>query len=131
MTTDPRVCPDALRVKVISFEEAAELAYFGAKVLHPATILPAVKKNIPVLVLNSRNATCEGTRITSLAPHCNSPFKSIAVKKKLSIIDVVASRMLMTPRLSQRDLHHLRQAQVPGRHGLDQRSLRLAHRRLE
>jgi len=96
MTADPRVCPDALRVKVISFEEAAELAYFGAKVLHPATILPAVKKNIPVLVLNSRNATCEGTRIISLAPHCKSPFKSIAVKKKLSIIDVVASRMLMT-----------------------------------
>ncbi|HZP03880.1 MAG TPA: lysine-sensitive aspartokinase 3 [Terracidiphilus sp.] len=96
MTTDPRICPDALRVKVISFEEAAELAYFGAKVLHPATILPAVKKNIPVLVLNSRNAKCEGTRIISLAPHCKSPFKSIAVKKKLSIIDVVASRMLMT-----------------------------------
>ncbi len=96
MTTDPRVCPDALRVKIVSFEEAAELAYFGAKVLHPATILPAVKKNIPVLVLNSKNAACEGTRIISLAPHCKSPFKSIAVKKKLSIIDVVASRMLMT-----------------------------------
>jgi aspartate kinase len=96
MTADPRVCPDALRVKIISFEEAAELAYFGAKVLHPATILPAVKKNIPVHVLNSRNADSEGTRITSLAPHCSSPFKSIAVKKKLSIIDVVASRMLMT-----------------------------------
>lgn len=96
MTTDPRVCHDALRVKVISFEEAAELAYFGAKVLHPATILPAVKKNIPVLVLNSKNPTNEGTRIISLAPHCKSPFKCIAVKKKLSIIDVVASRMLMT-----------------------------------
>ena len=96
MSADPRVCPDALRVKVISFEAAAELAYFGAKVLHPATILPAVKKNIPVLVLNSRNAACEGTRITSLAPRCRSPFKSIAVKKRLSIIDVVASRMLMT-----------------------------------
>ena len=96
MTSDPRVCPDALRVKVISFEEAAELAYFGAKVLHPATILPAVRKNIPVLVLNSRNPENEGTRIISLAPHCKSPFKSIAVKKKLSIIDVVASRMLMT-----------------------------------
>jgi aspartate kinase len=96
MTSDPRVCPDALRVKVISFEEAAELAYFGAKVLHPATILPAVKKNIPVLVLNSRNPTNEGTRIISLAPHCKTPFKSIAVKKKLSIIDVVASRMLMS-----------------------------------
>jgi aspartate kinase len=96
MTTDPRICPDALRVKVISFEEAAELAYFGAKVLHPATILPAVKRNIPVLVLNSRNPSNEGTRIIALAPHCRSPFKCIAVKKKLTIIDVVASRMLMT-----------------------------------
>ncbi len=96
MTTDPRICPDALRVKVISFEEAAELAYFGAKVLHPATILPAVRKNIPVLVLNSRNPANDGTRIIALAPHCNSPFKCIAVKRKLTIIDVVASRMLMT-----------------------------------
>jgi aspartate kinase len=96
MTTDPRICPDALRVKTISFEEASELAYFGAKVLHPATILPAVKKNIPVLVLNSRNALNEGTRIISLAPHCNSPFKCIAAKRRLTIVDVVASRMLMT-----------------------------------
>ena len=96
MTADPRVCPDALRVKSISFEEAAELAYFGAKVLHPATILPAVKKNIPVLVLNSHNPANEGTRITAVAPHCRSPFKSIAVKKKLTIIDVVAGRMLMS-----------------------------------
>jgi aspartate kinase len=96
MTSDPRVCPDALRVKTISFEEAAELAYFGAKVLHPATILPAVQKNIPVLVLNSRNPENEGTRIISLAPHCDSPFKSIAVKRRLTIIDVVASRMLMS-----------------------------------
>jgi aspartate kinase len=96
MTADPRVCPDALRVKVISFEEAAELAYFGAKVLHPATILPAVRKSVPVMVLNSRNAANEGTRIMSTAPHCRSPFKSIAVKKKLTIIDIVASRMLMT-----------------------------------
>ena len=96
MTTDPRIVPEALRVKTISFEEAAELAYFGAKVLHPATILPAVKKNIPVYVLNSRNPENEGTRIISLAPHCRSPFKSIALKRRLTIIDVVASRMLMS-----------------------------------
>ncbi len=96
MTADPRVCPDALRVKTISFEEAAELAYFGAKVLHPATILPAVRKNIPVLVLNSRNAENEGTRITALATHGRSPFKSIAAKRKLTIVDLVASRMLMS-----------------------------------
>jgi aspartate kinase len=96
MTTDPRICADALRVKTISFEEAAELAYFGAKVLHPATILPAVQKSIPVWVLNSRNAENEGTKITAMAPPCASPFKSIAVKKGLTIIDVVASRMLMS-----------------------------------
>ncbi len=96
MTTDPRICSDALRVKTISFEEAAELAYFGAKVLHPATILPAVQKSIPVWVLNSRNAENEGTKITAVAPPCKSPFKSIAAKKKLTIIDIVASRMLMS-----------------------------------
>jgi aspartate kinase len=96
MTTDPRICPDALRVKTISFEEAAELAYFGAKVLHPATILPAVQKNIPVWVLNSHNAANEGTRISAVAPPCTSPFKSIAAKKKLTIVDIVASRMLMS-----------------------------------
>ena len=95
MTTDPRIVPEALRVKTISFEEAAELAYFGAKVLHPATILPAVQKNIPVWVLNSRNAENEGTRITATPPPCASPFKSIAAKKKLTIIDIVASRMLL------------------------------------
>jgi aspartate kinase len=96
MTTDPRICPDALRVKTISFEEAAELAYFGAKVLHPATILPAVQRSIPVWVLNSRNPENEGTKITAMAPPCASPFKSIAAKKRLTIIDIVASRMLMT-----------------------------------
>jgi aspartate kinase len=95
MTTDPRIVPEALRVKTISFEEAAELAYFGAKVLHPATILPAVQKNIPVFVLNSRNADNEGTRITATPPPCSTPFKSIAAKKKLTIIDIVASRMLL------------------------------------
>ena len=95
MTTDPRIVPEALRVKSISFEEAAELAYFGAKVLHPATILPAVQKSIPVYVLNSRNAANEGTKITAMAPKCASPFKSIAAKKRLTIIDIVASRMLM------------------------------------
>jgi aspartate kinase len=96
LPTDPRICADALRVKTISFEEAAELAYFGAKVLHPATILPAVQKSIPVWVLNSRNPENEGTKITAVAPKCTSPFKSIAAKKKLTIIDVVASRMLMS-----------------------------------
>lgn len=95
MTTDPNLCPDAKRIKTISFEEAAELAYFGAKVLHPATLLPAIQKNIPVLVLNSRNARNEGTRITATAPRSKSIFKAIAAKKRITVVDVVATRMLM------------------------------------
>ncbi len=95
MTTDPNLIPEARRIKVISFDEAAELAYFGAKVLHPATVLPAIQKNIPVYVLNSRNAACEGTRITARAPHCKNFFKAIAVKKRITIVDVAAPRMLL------------------------------------
>ena len=95
MTTDPNVCPEARRIKVISFDEAAELAYFGAKVLHPATVLPAVQKNIPVYVLNSRNPGCEGTRISARAPRCRNVFKAIAAKKRITIVDVAAPRMLL------------------------------------
>ena len=54
LTADPTILPGGHRVKTISFAEAAELAYFGAKVLHPATVVPAIEKNIPVLILNSR-----------------------------------------------------------------------------
>lgn len=95
MTTDPNICDDARRIKQISFSEAAELAYFGAKVLHPATLLPAIRKNIPVLVLNSRNPTNEGTRITARVPTSKNVFKAIAAKKRITIVDVVATRMLM------------------------------------
>ncbi len=95
MTTDPNLCPDARRIKAISFQEAAELAYFGAKVLHPATLLPAIQKNIPVQVLNSRNPKNEGTRITGRAPRSQNIFKAIAAKKRITIVDVVATRMLM------------------------------------
>jgi aspartate kinase len=95
MTTDPNLCPDARRIKTISFEEAAELAYFGAKVLHPATLLPAIQKNIPVLILNSRNPGNEGTRITATAPKSKNTFKAIAAKKRITVVDVVATRMLM------------------------------------
>ena len=95
MTTDPRLCPDARRIKVISFDEAAELAYFGAKVLHPATVLPAVQQDIPVYVLNSLNPTCEGTKITARAPRCSNIFKAIALKKKITLVEVASPRRLL------------------------------------
>src|SRR5438445_39077 len=65
LTADPTILHGGHRVKSISFAEAAELAYFGAKVLHPATVVPAIEKNIPVLILNSRRPEVPGTRIVS------------------------------------------------------------------
>lgn len=95
LTADPRICPDAKRLKVISFREASELAYFGAKVLHPSTILPAVQKNIPVSVLNSRKPDAGGTLIVENPPRTNIPVKSIASKKSITVISIVSTRMLM------------------------------------
>lgn len=95
LTTDPRVVPDAHRVKSISFAEAAELAYFGAKVLHPATVAPAVDRDIPVLILNSRRPDAEGTRITSQPAPCSNPVKSISSKRGVTIVNIHSTRMLM------------------------------------
>ncbi|HET7442244.1 MAG TPA: lysine-sensitive aspartokinase 3 [Terriglobales bacterium] len=95
MTTDPRLAPDARTIPQISFNEAAELAYFGAKVLHPATLLPAIEQNIPVYVLNSRNLKSKGTRITAHAPRGEHIFRAITAKSGISMVNVVASRGLM------------------------------------
>jgi len=95
MTTDPRMVKEARRIRSISFDEAAELAYFGAKVLHPATIVPAVRKNIPVHVLNSYKPEQEGTTITEEAPPCTNPVKAIAFKSGITVVNVTSTRMLM------------------------------------
>lgn len=95
LTADPTILPGGHRVKTISFAEAAELAYFGAKVLHPSTVIPAVESNIPVLILNSRRPDVGGTRIVSQAVHCANVVKSIACKRKITLVNIHSTRMLM------------------------------------
>ena len=95
MTCDPKLVPDAHRVKIISFTEAAELAYFGAKVLHPATLLPAIEKNIPILVLNSRRPDSPGTRIVAQAVPCTNTIKAISCKRGIYVVNIRSTRMLM------------------------------------
>ncbi|HEU5401159.1 MAG TPA: lysine-sensitive aspartokinase 3, partial [Terriglobales bacterium] len=95
LTTDPRLCPDAQRIKTISFDEAAELAYFGAKVLHPATLLPAVERDIPVYILNSRKPRSAGTCVRSKVAPSRTTFRAIAAKKGSTVINLRAPRMLM------------------------------------
>jgi aspartate kinase len=95
LTADPTIVRDARKVKAMSFREGSELAYFGARVLHPSTILPAVKKKIPVRVLNSRRPSATGTLITSDTPKSTSVVKSIAFKKGITVINILSTRMLM------------------------------------
>jgi aspartate kinase len=95
LTADPTILPGGHRVKTISFAEAAELAYFGAKVLHPATVVPAIEKNIPVMILNSRRPEVPGTHIAAHSVHCENAVKSIACKRKITTVSIHSTRMLM------------------------------------
>ena len=95
MTADPSIQSDARRLRVMSFAEASELAYFGARVLHPSTMLPAVKSNIPIRVLNSHRPDVEGTLVVSQCPHSSSTVKSIAYKEDITVVDIRSTRMLM------------------------------------
>jgi aspartate kinase len=79
----------------LSFAEASELAYFGAKVLHPATIQPAVARNIPVRILNSHRPHARGTLITGERPPATRPLTAIASKKHVSVVSITSTRMLM------------------------------------
>ncbi len=95
LTADPKLVTEARRVKVISFDEAAELAYFGARVLHPATVLPAREKNIPVRILNSRRPEAPGTLIVAETAPCRNLVKSIACKQNITMVNIRSTRMLM------------------------------------
>jgi aspartate kinase len=95
LTADPRVVAAPQVVPHLSFAEASELAYFGAKVLHPATIQPAVARNIPVRILNSKRADAPGTLITADRPASDRPLTALASKKHVTVVDITSTRMLM------------------------------------
>jgi aspartate kinase len=95
LTCDPKLVLGAHRVRTISFAEAAELAYFGAKVLHPATLLPAVEMDIPIVVMNSRRPQNPGTRIVANSVPCANVIKAISCKTGISIVNIRSARMLM------------------------------------
>ena len=97
MTADPRVVPSARTLTVATYEEAAELATFGARVLHPATAVPLVREAIPIVVLNSRRPELAGTTIEPSAEVerlGDSPIRSISWKRGITVINIRAPRML-------------------------------------
>jgi aspartate kinase len=95
MTVDPRLVPEARRIRTISFAEASELSYFGAKVLHPSTVLPAVERGVPVHIYNTRNPSCEGTLIVAAPRPSRNLIKSIAFKRGVTVVNVASTRMLL------------------------------------
>ena len=95
MSADPRLVEDARQVPTLSFAEAAELAFFGAKVLHPATMVPAIARNIPIRVLNSFRPEFAGTTVVGrLAPEQRG-VKSITSKERIAVVSIVAAPMLL------------------------------------
>lgn len=94
LSADPRVIKSAKLVDHLSFAEAAELAYFGAKVLHPSTILPAVERNIPVRILNSWKPAAAGTLITGSGSSTRTGLTGLASKREVTVIDITSTRML-------------------------------------
>lgn len=94
MSCDPRICAEAKTVPVLSYDEAAELAYFGAKVLHPKTIKPAVDHTIPVRVCNTFEPEKIGTMVTSESGEVPHKIKSIAHKNDITIVRITSARML-------------------------------------
>jgi aspartate kinase len=98
MTADPRLVPNAKPLETLSFAEACELAHYGGKVLHPHTLVPAMRKNIPVRALNTFKPEHPGTRIVSAAaPAHGVALKSIAFKRRQLILSASSPRMLSGP----------------------------------
>lgn len=95
LTADPRVVAGARVVPRLSFDEASELAYFGAKVLHPSTILPAVRDGIPVRILNTGRPDSQGSLITPDAPPGSGAVTALACKRNITVVDVKSTRMLL------------------------------------
>ena len=93
LTADPRVVPHARLIERIRFDEASELASFGAKVLHPSTITPAVRRGIPVYVYNARRPDGAGTLITADAPR--RPVSAVAAKHETTVLKLRSARMLL------------------------------------
>ena len=95
MTADPNVCPRALPIKGMTFKEASELAYYGGRVLHPSTIVPAIQRGIPVKVLNTFKPEGSGTTVLAQLENVSPGVKAIVHRKNQHIVSIQSTRMLM------------------------------------
>ncbi len=113
MTADPRMVPEARILPEISYREAIELSFFGAKVLHPKTIQPAMKKKIPVWIKNSFNPACPGTKIGPSTTNGQPGVKAITCVSQAHLVTVSGKDTLSFPRLAAKVFGSLSQEDIP------------------
>jgi aspartate kinase len=94
LTADPRVVSKARPVEAVTYDEAAELAYFGAQVLHPRAMQPCIKTGTPVLVKNSCNIAAPGTRIVTALEKKSATVRAITSRRNVTLVDIVSTRRL-------------------------------------
>ena len=94
LSADPRIVKDARLVETVTYEEASELAYYGAQVLHPRAMQPCIRSGTPVLVKNSYNPEAPGTRIVQSFVRKTRPVMAITSRRNVTLVDIVSSRMM-------------------------------------
>jgi aspartokinase/homoserine dehydrogenase 1 len=110
MSADPRLVPDAMVLEALSYQEANELAYFGAKLIHPATMGPAVERSIPIIIRNSFNPSAPGTRI-----HLSGPgpmVKGLSTVQRVALVNVEGTGLVTIPGITHRLFAALREADI-------------------
>lgn len=114
LSADPRLVPDAVCLSSISYAEACELAYFGAKVLHPQTMAPAMQAKLPIMIRNSRNLSAPGTRIAedNLPSTANSPVKGLSLVRDMAVLELSGAGLIGVPGTAERMFAALREAGV-------------------
>lgn len=114
LSADPRLVPDAVCLPSMSYAEACELAYFGAAVLHPQTMAPAIQAKLPILIRNSRNPAAAGTRIAEGNPPSNadSPVKGLTLVRDMAVLELSGAGLIGVPGTAERMFAALREAGV-------------------
>ena len=112
LSADPRLVPDAVCLPSMSYAEACELAYFGAKVLHPQTLAPVQERGIPLRIRNTRNPAATGTRIVTVADPHDVPVKGLSLVDGLAVLELVGNGMVGVPGTAERLFAALHRAGV-------------------
>lgn len=112
LSADPRLVPEAVSLNALSYEEACELAYFGAKVIHPQTMLPAMELGLPIHIRNTFNPEHPGTRIAIAGDAADGPVRGLSLADSLAIINVEGAGMIGVPGTAERLFAALRDAKV-------------------